>query len=287
MSISGRVFLVNDATHFFAALWAGAQPTQGFAPSTKSAFSVQIIAELFAPGAPIAPTTQVAGTVSTVDGSFTVPAFPAALKLENVRVILSLQGRPFYRTETFHPADLAKPLDIYLYQPNLTGVGVTAGQVSKLLSTAGLPSGASLSAKNAVIGVTGSQDGADIQFGVRVVPDTSHVLAAFVDLELASWNIHVGFPADVCTNADDILGQIRKNLQSADNSANQVVSTQIASALEAAGIGSTIVNAVVPKLSFQFNSLSTPAPHTWALANQSDGTIVLVPEITVGYPRFF
>jgi hypothetical protein len=40
-------------------------------------------------------------------------------------------------------------------------------------------------------------------------------------------------------------------------------------------------------VSVQFSSLVFPTPHTWALSNHSDPTVVLVPQLTIGYPRQF
>jgi hypothetical protein len=40
-------------------------------------------------------------------------------------------------------------------------------------------------------------------------------------------------------------------------------------------------------VSIQFTSLSLPNKHTWPLSNTSDKTIVVVPQLTLGFPRIF
>lgn len=287
MSINGRVNLITNPTEFFAPIILGTgQPTAGFVPSTTSGFVVEITGMLLG----LFPFPLPPATVSTVNGNFTLPSFPNGLSVTDVWINLSLHGRPFYRTEMFPLSHTNKELEIFLFQPSVPNSdGVTAGQISTGLGTAGLPGNTTLSANPWGLGVVGSKSGADIQFGIQLVPDTSPNLSIFFDLALDGWNIHVGWPADWCTSADDILNSIRSALQTSGSKANQLVAGTLTKAFEGPplNLSATITQKLLENVSIQFVTMSLPNKHTWALSNQSDGTIVVVPQLTIGFPRAF
>ncbi len=287
MSINGQVNLINNPTKFFAPIiLGGGKPTSGFAPSKDSGFVVKMTGLLLG----IFP-MAVSTTVSTVNGTFTLPSFPAALPaITEVWVNLTLNGRPFYRSGMFPIAHASHGLEIYLYQPPVPeSDGVTAGQISTGLSSAGLPGNTTLSANPWGLGVVGSKSGADIQFGIQLVPDTSPDLGIFFDLALDGWNIHVGWPADWCTSATDILNSIRSALQTSGSKANKLVSGTITKAFEGPplNLNATITQKLLDSVSIQFVNMSLPNKHTWALSDETDKTIVVVPQLTLGYPRTF
>jgi hypothetical protein len=293
MSVKGQVNLVTDPTTFFTQILLGSTtPTAGFTPCKATGLSVMMIGFLPNGGPiPFSIPIPLSSTVSATDGSFTLPAFPANLNaITEVSVLLTLNGRPFYRTEKFPRAHTNKKLEIYVYQPNVPASdGVTAGQISTGLAGSGLPGNTKLKANSWGIGVVGSQSGVDIQFGIQMVPDTSYNLSLFFDLELHGYNIHVGFPADCGTNATDVLNQIKTGLQTSDSSANKIVSTSITKAFEEPplNLSDTITKELLKKVSIQFVTMTMPNTHSWALSNKTDKKIVVVPSLTLGYPRRF
>jgi hypothetical protein len=291
MSITGRVNLINNPTEFFLPIILGSgPPTSGFAPSKSSGVVVILTAYLdLIPSLPPLPLPFVT-TASTTNGDFTLPDIPSALPGTQVSLLVTVHGRPFYRSERFSRSHTDKHLDIFVYQPTIpSGDGVTAGQISTGLASAGLPGNTTLSANPWGLGVVGSKSGADIQFGIQLVPDTSTNLSIFFDLALDGYNIHVGFPADWCTSADDILNSIKSALQTSGSKANQLVSGTITKAFEGPplNLSSTVTQKLLDSVSIQFVTMSLPNKHTWALSDQSDRTIVVVPQLTLGFPRGF
>lgn len=139
--------------------------------------------------------------------------------------------------------------------------------------------------------ILGPSSGADIQFGGSITPDTSFDLNTFLDLGLSSWRIHVGWPADWCTNADDILIQIGEGLQGAAASMNASVLTRMEAIFaEDEGLPDPTTNpsiaAIIKKfLSVTFMDVTFPTQHTWPLSNKTDATVVVTGDLCVGYPR--
>jgi hypothetical protein len=293
MSITGRVNLINNPTEFFLPIILGTgQPTSGFVPSKSSGVVVMLMAYLeVIPSFPPIPIPFVTNA-STTDGNFTLPDIPASISphISQVSLLVTVHGRPFYRSERFPRAHTDKHLDIFVFQPQIPSTdGVAAGQISAGLAGSGLPGNTTLSANPWGLGVVGSSSGADIQFGIKLVPDTSTNLSIFFDLALDGWNIHVGWPADWCTSADDILSSIKSALQTSGSKANQLVSGTITKAFEGPplNLSSTVTQKLLESVSIQFVTMSLPTKHTWALSNQSDKTIVVVPQLTLGFPRGF
>jgi hypothetical protein len=210
MTISGHINLINNPQAFFGQLLTGTKkPTTGFAPAKMPGFSVTMTS-VFMGFIPI----TIPGTFNPADGSFTLPAVPPQLPgfgpNDLVSLNVTLHGTPFYRTERFPHAHLTEDLEIFVYQPNIPASdGIAAGLISKGLNGQGLPSDTKLTANPWGIGVAGDQSGADVQFGISLIPDTSPNLAVFFDMALHNWNIHVGWPASCVTSANGILAKIR------------------------------------------------------------------------------
>jgi hypothetical protein len=295
MSITGVVNVINDPKAFFLPIVLGQDTAGGgTAPLKSSGVTVTMVTYLQIPFWPLPPGLPLVMTanVSATDGSFTLPDVPKELLPWAFLVSLSLtvHGRPFYRTELFPVSHTQKPLNIYVYQPSIPSKdGVTAGEISTGLANAGLPGNTTLKANSWGLGVVGSKSGADIQFGIQIVPDTSTNLSLYLDLALDGWDISVGFPADWCTNADDILNNIRSALQTSGSTTNKLVSAAITKVFEEPplSLSSTVTQKVLDHVSIQFVSVSLPNKHTWALSDETDETVVIVPQLTLGFPRGF
>ena len=295
MSTKGAIHTITDPTSFFLPIvLGGSGHGGGFVPTQSSGVTVILMAWMqIIPGFPAFP-MPISTTASATDGTFTLPDIPVSLDslIHNVSFLVSVHGKPFYRSGLFPRTHLSpeKSFDIFVYQPSIPASdGVTAGLISSGLAGGGLPGDTKLTAKSWGIDVVGDSSGADIEFGVQLTPDTSPNLGVFFDLALHNWNIHVGFPADWCTNATSILNQIKTALQTDNSTANQLVSGTITKAFEGAplNLSPSMTHALLNAVSIQFVSLSLPKAHTWPLSNTTDKTIVVVPQLNLGFPRVF
>ncbi len=167
--------------------------------------------------------------------------------------------------------------------------------MSGVLNGSGLPGNTQITASPSGLSFSGSQSGADVKFGISIVPDTSFDLSTFLDLQLTSWNIHVGWPADWCTNADAVLAEIVQGLQGAATSMNKSVLTRMEQFFASqeglpdpttnpgsASIINTFFNSDV---SVTFMDITYPTQDTWPISNTSDSTAVITGDLCVGYPR--
>jgi hypothetical protein len=180
------------------------------------------------------------------------------------------------------------PSEIYLLQPTPSpSDGITAGQVSKALEGLGLPANSALQTTASGFTVAGSRSGADVQFGVALTPDTSANIGVYFDLALNGYNIHVGFPASCGTSANTILGSIKSALKTPNSAVNQLVEAQIKKGVMANSPNLTEFQAamLLAHVSIQFTSLVFSDPYSWSLSNQDDPTLVIHPELVIGYPR--
>ena len=295
VSIKGAIHTITDPTAFFAPIiLGGAGHGGGFVPTKSSGISVILMGWMqILPGFPAMP-LPFAATASPTDGSFSLPDIPASLNsfVQNVSFLVTVHGKPFYRSGLFPRAHLSpeKTFDIFVFQPTIpSSDGVSAGLISSGLAGGGLPGDTVLTANPWGISVVGDKSGADIDFGIQLTPDTSPNLGVFFDLALHNWNIQVGFPADWCTNADAILAQIKSALQTDNSKANQLVAGTITKAFEGPplNLSAAVTQKLLAAVSIQFTSLSLPNKHTWPLSNTSDKTIVVVPQLTLGFPRVF
>jgi hypothetical protein len=294
MSIKGAIHTVTNPTEFFAPIVLGTGGHGGgFEPTKSSGVSVIMIAWMTIPPFGLRLPLPFSTTASATDGSFELPDVPAALDpfVAAISFQVTVHGRPFYRCAQFPRQHLSpeKTFDIFLYQPPASN-GVSAGLISSALEEGGgLPGNTVLSANPWGLGVVGSRSGVDLQFGVQLIPDTSFNLGLFFDLALHNWDIHVGFPADWCTNADKVLAQIKAALQNDNSKANQLVASQITQAFEGPPLklSSTVTQKLLNAVSIQFTTITLPNRHTWPLSDTSDKTIVVVPQLTIGFPRGF
>ena len=287
MSIKGQVNLITNAVGFFTAVLSGDAPPDGsWASATGMPFGVEIT------GAPQAreETFRIEGVVDESDGTFSLAGFREGLPVDVAAISLKLHGTQCFRTEYFSAGALGRSLQLFLLQPRvpLTSA-ITAGQISANLEGSGLPGNTKLTSGPAGLGVAGSKEGAHLQFGVAVVPDVSFDLALFMDVELNGYDIHVGWPADICESANDVLKKIRKGLRAAGSDVNATVLKNIESALTSPpeSLDPVLANQLLQNVSVQFVSVVTLNDHTWPLKDTGDKTPILFAQPVFGYPRRF
>lgn len=295
MPINGQVYLIINPVAFFEPIvLSGGAPSTGFAIVEGYSFTATMTLFFTLGGVtPFSFSFVSASVTSASDGSFTLPDppnLPAQFGVLDIQMAITLSqtGVQFYRSQLFPYQNAGKGLKIYLYTPTLPqSDGFSAGQVSSALANQSLPGNTTLTASSSGLGVAGSESQANIEFGVLVVPDTSPNLNLFFDLSLNSWDISVGWPDDWCESPDDILNSIRSGLQTADSDANGFVQSHLSTILQGSpfdltpGEATTLLNNV----SVQFTAVSFPNQHSWALSNQNDGTIVIFPQLVIGFPR--
>ena len=233
---SGHVYQITDPTAFFTPILNGQQgpPVQGFMPWAGLEVRMWAVNDLI-------PIPLPGGSAQTqADGTFgiTQPAPNATVPggtASDIRFMLlvtegSFPYRPLYRSDLSLSVAAAETteLNIWLLPQTIDAKnGISAGSVSNVLKSSALPGNTQITASPSGLSFSGSKSGADVKFGISIVPDTSFNLGTFLDLQLSSWNIHVGWPADWCTNADDILVEIVNGLQGAASSMNTAVLTDM------------------------------------------------------------
>ncbi len=296
--LAGHVYQITDATAFFEPiLFPGPGEPQGYEPWAGlevRTWSVNDLLPIPFPG----------GSAQTgSDGSFNItqtPPYPvvgagvgqaADIRFGLVVSEGSFPYRPLYRSDlslTVAAAE-ATELNVWILPESIDPKdGISAAQVSKVLQGSGLPGNTEITASASGLAFSGSDSGADIKFGISITPDTSFDLTTFLDLQLSSWNIHVGWPADWCTNAGDILAEIVQGLQNASTSMNASVLTRIKSVFETEEplLPTSMVNTFFDSdVSVTFKDITYPAPHTWKLTNSKDATVVIGGDLCIGYPR--
>jgi hypothetical protein len=290
MAIHGHLYVVdNPQTFFLPIVLGGPPPNEGYAPCDDP---VTITMNVFYQFAEFQFDFPVFTVLNVNDGSFQLP-FPFDILggPTNVSITVNYLGYQYYRSAIFpYDVTLRTELDIWVYQPSLpSSDGITAGQVSQALNGHGLPQGTSLSVSQNGFSVSGSESQVSLQFGVWVTPDLSSNLNLYLDLSLNGYNINVGWPEDWCESPGDVLNSIQSGLQSADSAANSVVSSAILGILTGAplNLSQQIATALVNSTSFQFVSLSYPVNYNWALSDTGNPTVVLTPNLAIGYPAFW
>jgi len=235
--INGQVNLVTNPTLFFTAVLSGSAPPpaafrSAIRPATQAPYVVTVV------GVRRRPAPEgffINGNVNKDNGTFALEGFREGLPIDVAAISLTLNKTQFFRTQYFPVNGLDQPINLFLFQPRVpVSNAITAGQISENLQGKGLPGNTTLTSNGSGLSIAGSKEGAHIQFGVSIVPDTSFDLNLFIDLALSGWNIHVGWPADVCESANDILQKIRNDIQTSGSSVNQTVLSNIESALTSA-----------------------------------------------------
>jgi len=284
--VTGTINRVTNALEFFAPLLNGGKPTGGFEPWNHTGNLFITLTGFDGTADPSTRPFVPSQSTVNANGQFKIPQFPANRNISFVWFNVGpAGGNPLYRSQVFaYERAQAGGLEIYLYQP--AALGVTAGFVSKALgpSAKQLPGTVKLATNNIGIGLDTSADGADIQFTIGINGSESNNLSVFASLDLAKWDVHVGFPADCKTNAHAIVQDVRNSLTSQDSTLNADISTMILQFLEKppldSSLGPVLFELVsVTLTSFHFNN------HSWLLTNTSDNTDIINVSTTVGYPK--
>ena len=303
MPLTGNVYQVDvkELTAFFTPIILGeGPPSEGYWPWAGVSIQAFFFAEIL--GWFALPFSE-APVLSQQDGSFTIPDPPnlatiAALSggEENIRIALTARMgyppySPLFRTdpELTLPEAAHTDLDLWLLPYTIPDSdGASAQTVSGVVKGAGLPGNTQITAGPSGLSFKGSDSGVDVEFGVTIVPDTSWNLEDYLDLVLSSWNIHVGWPADICVSAEDVLTEIRSGLQGAGGSLNKTVFTQMESLMEQQNTLLTqglVDNFLDNEVSVTFMDVRYPTTYTWPLSTKDDPTIVVVADPCIGYPR--
>jgi hypothetical protein len=295
--LSGHIYRITDSSSFFLSVLAGqVPPAQAYQPWGGLEVRTWSVNDLF-------PIPFPGGSAQTLsNGSFDITQTPPNPVLgggvgqpSDIRFSLlvsegSFPYRPLYRSDLSLSVDAAETteLDVWLL-PESVDVkdGVSAGMVSGVLNNSGLPGNTHITASPSGLAFAGSDSGADVKFGISITPDTSFYLNTFLDLQLSSWNIHVGWPADWCTSADDILAEIVRGLQDAGASMNTAVLTKLVDVFaDQANLPlATVLTFFDTDASLTFMDVTYPTQYTWPLANTTDSTVVVTGDLCIGYPR--
>jgi hypothetical protein len=295
--LTGHVYRITDPGAFFLPILAGERPpAEGYQPWSGLEVRTWSVNDLF-------PIPFPGGTAETgADGAFQITQAPPDPVLgggdgspADIRFALlvsegSFPYRPLYRSDLSLSVEAAETTELNVWLlPETVDIkdGVSAGDVSGVLDGSGLPGNTHITAGPAGLSFSGSDSGADVEFGISITPDTSFDLSALLDLTLSSWNIDVGWPADWCTNADDILAEIVNGLQGAAGSMNRAVLQKLEAVfadLESLPV-SVVQTFFASDASVTFMDVTYPTPHTWPLSNTTDRTVVIAGDLCVGYPR--
>jgi hypothetical protein len=295
-SLSGHIYRITEPLNFFLPILADqVPPAQAYQPWGGLEVRTWSVNDLF-------PIPFPGGSAQTLtDGSFDITQTPPNPTLggggqpSDIRFFLlvsegSFPYRPLYRSDLSLSVGAAKTTDlnVWLLPESVDEKdGVSAGMVSGVLNNSGLPGNTQITASPSGLAFAGSDSGADVKFGISITPDTSFDLNTFLDLRLSSWDIHVGWPADWCTNADDIVVEIVQGLQDVGASMNSAVLTKVENVFadtEHLPL-STVRTFLDTDASLTFMNVTYPRQYTWPLANTTDSTVVVTGDLCIGYPR--
>jgi hypothetical protein len=295
-SLSGHVYRITDPGTFFLPILLGqGPPAQGYQPWSGLEVRTWSVNDLFPipfPGA----TAQTAA-----DGRFEItqtppnPTLGGGSQRSDIRFSLLISEgtfpfRPLYRSDLSLSVEAAETTELNVWLlPESVDIkdGVTAGDVNGVLHNSGLPGDTQITASPSGLSFSGSDSGADIKFSISITPDTSFDLTALLDLGLNSWDIHVGWPADWCTKADDVLAEIVRGLQDAATSMNASVLAKLEKVfadIENLPL-STVRAFFASDASVTFMDVTYPMQYTWPLSNGTNTTVVIAGDVCIGYPR--
>ncbi|MGA3218684.1 MAG: hypothetical protein ABSE77_06355, partial [Acidimicrobiales bacterium] len=220
MALTGHVFkIINTLEAFLPVILGDDAPSGGFSPWPDATVMATYVLDFeTGPGNSLPMTIWESSTTTAADGSFSLDDLPSALdslasppetelmvalRVDAV-VFASPKDRPVSRVPLYRSAlaDLmsarTKQLDIWLFPDILPELdGVTAGAVSGFVGGAGLPGNTIIQSGPTGLGFTGSEGPVNVSFAITVSPDLTNDTQTFLDLNLQSWNIKVGFPTDI------------------------------------------------------------------------------------------
>jgi hypothetical protein len=296
-SLTGHVYRITDPGTFFVPILLGqGPPAEGYQPWSGLEVRTWSVNDLF-------PIPFPGGTAQTAqDGGFEITQTPPNPTLgggvgqpSDIRFSLGVSEgtfpfRPLYRSDLSLSVEAAETTELNVWLlPESIDVkdGATAGDVSGVLHDSGLPGNTHITASPSGLSFSGSDSGANIKFSISITPDTSFDLTALLDLRLSSWNIDVGWPADWCTNADDILAEIVRGLQDSATSMNASVLAKLENLFaDIENLPLSTVRAFFGSdASVTFMDVTYPTQYTWPLSNTADTTVVIAGDLCIGYPR--
>jgi hypothetical protein len=295
MSLEGVVYRITDAKKFFTPIVLGSgPPTTGYEPWP----GVTVGASLWGKLLFFAVDYENLYTTTDRYGRFAIADPPANLvnlfggyNEAFVSLLLSDDGRPLYRSGVFPLAEGdQRELNIYLFPDTLAvSDGIGAGDVSGVLGSSGLPGNTQITASPSGLSFNGSEGQVSIQFGISLTPDTSNDLNAFIDLSLASWNINVDWPTSWFKSATDVLNDLRSGLAGAASSVNTAVLAKMETIIETEdGLPSSLAETFFNNdVSVTFMDVWYPNSHSWGIGDKDDGTVVVMADPCIGYPRNF
>lgn len=295
--LTGHVYQITDPLTFFSPILNGqGPPQQGFKPWSGLEVRTWSVNDLF-------PIPFPGGTAFTqTDGSFGINQTPPNPVLgvggleSDVRFSLvvtegSFPFRPLYRSDLSLTVAAAETTELNIWLlPETIDVadGVSAGSVSSVLKGSGLPDNTEITASPSGLAFSGGTgSGVAIRFAIAITPDTSFNLNTVLDLTLTSAQIYVGWPADWCTNAEDVFKQISEGLQRTGAKMNASVLTELeADIANQTGLPLSLIQELATSaVSVTLMDVNYPAPYTWDLSNTTDPTVVITGDVCIGYPR--
>jgi len=286
--VTGTIFSINNQAAFFLPLLNNQPPTSGFVPWSGPTLLVTMIGYDGTADKATRPflTEQ---TSTTEGGQFKLNEYKTSQNVSFVYLMVSSplpnnQWKHIYRSSLFAYARAQKgSLNIYILEP--PALGIPASFVSKALKGAAssLPGTIHLATNTQGIGVATSSEGANIKFTIGLVGSPSPNLALYAELDLANWNVSVGFPADCGTNAHAIVQDIRNSLSSQDSVLSSDIDQMVLQFLDkqlSSSLGPILYWLVSVTLSsFQF------VPHSWLATTTTDNATVINVSPSIGYPR--
>jgi hypothetical protein len=217
----------------------------------------------------------------------------------NAVVVASPKGRPVSGVPLYRSAlaDLVsartKELDIWLFPDILPeSDGVTAGAVSGFVGGVGLPGNTAIQSGPTGLEFIGSEGPVNVSFAITISPDLTTDTQTFLDLNLQSWNIQVGFPTGIVKTAGDVLNSIKKGIAGAEDSMNAAILENIPTVImaETAGLPKGVVTSaqlnqfVTKEVSITFMVVTFPSDHSWNIGDDTDMTIIFFGHPCIGFP---
>ena len=293
MALSGTInYITNPIVAYFPVILNDSPPTQGFVPLDGCTISATYWTRISG----VDGTYQKQNPVTTTnagEGSFTLPPAPPLVEYVALLVECPL---PVYRTGVVPWEYLyGMPLDIFFYldQQPVTS-GITAGNISTLISGGGLPGNTMITAGSSVgnsggLSFTGSEGQVSLSFDVALAPDTSDQLSQLIDLTVVSDDVSVGFPTDLFKSATDVVNSIKSGITAAQASMQPAILNATAQALS--GLAhitfERALQFVNDEVSITFGRITYPNQYTWGIGGTKDTTVVVNAIVSVGYPWLY
>jgi hypothetical protein len=311
MNIHGNLFRVTDLPNFAHGILSTGKPPQNTFDPFPGA-RVQVTIDSSKPTEDDLPTglRVTFETKTNASGAFSIaPQFFSSLKiklsdggsldasgwqahitafrLEKFSLPLQFEvPRPIYRSGVFHLKNVgATPVSIFIARvPASMQVGITQDEVTAEVATfkKKLGNAQKLTAiiGDGRIGVGASAAGADIRFGVVLIPGTTANATAFLKFQLEDFDVDLPGPdafAEMCVNKDDIENFVRKRLKSLLATLNEHISSDLES--------NVVPPAVARQVGFTIEQLHYPLVKHGTIGGLPIDIRMIMPDIAVGWPH--